>query len=124
MFQFDWQARGEDFVKWMFVHLIAEKHGVDHSPKIDFEELSDATNGFRNVQLTMQVNGIEVNAQNFIESVENAIKQYAEQAAQQIVAESIPDLEELQDTVYHAQKAIADRLKNSLKSAGITWNED
>jgi molecular chaperone GrpE (heat shock protein) len=120
MFQFDWQARDEDFVKWMFVHLIADNRKED--PK--FEKLSEATDQFRNVKLTMQVNSIEVNAQNFIESVENAIRQYTRSAAKELINEIIPDLDELQEAVYNAQHALSKKIKNSFKSAGITWDED
>jgi hypothetical protein len=120
MFEFDWHARKQDFVKWMFVHLISGNREQD--PK--FEKLSEATNKFRNVQLTMQVNGIELDAEKFIEYVEHSIKTYSKNAAKRIVEDSIPDLEELQEAVYNAQRALADKLKNSLTPLGITWSDD
>ncbi len=120
MFQFDWQARGEDFVKWMFVHLIADQRDADPQ----FERLSEATDKFTNVKLTMQVNGIEVNAKNFIESVEFAYKQHAENTAKEIVAEAIPDLSELQDAVFEAQRALEKKLRESMRNVGVEWYEE
>lgn len=119
-FQFDWQNRKEDFVKWMFVHLIADKRQED--PK--FEKLSVATNGFTDVNITMQVNGIEVDAKNFIESVEYAYKSHAENTAKEIVAEAIPDLSDLQDAVFEAQRALEKKLRESMRSVGVEWYED
>lgn len=119
-FQFDWQKRNEDFVKWMFVHLVADQRSGD--PK--FEKLSEATNHFTEVKLTIQVNGIEVNAQNFIESVQNAYTQHAENAARQLVEETIPDFYELREAVDTAQRALTEKLRTAMESAGVHWPEE
>lgn len=102
-FKFDWHARDEDFVKWLFVHLIANKTGTDQ-----FDQLSAATDKFTNVKLTMQVNGIELDAQRFIESVEDAYRQHAENTAKRMVDEAIPDLYQLTDAVETAQQALTE----------------
>ena len=119
MFKFDWQARNEDFVKWMFVHLIADQRKVDN-----FDELSNATKGFTNVEITMQVNGVEVNAQNFIESVEEAYKQHAERAAKQMVDDAIPDLWDLREAVDDAQHALTRKLREAMRENGVEWYDD
>lgn len=120
-FQFSWQGRDEDFVKWMFVHLIADMRDDDlESP---FEQLSEATDGFTNVKLTMQVNGIEVNAQNFIESVERALENYSQTEARRMLSDVMPNLNDLEDVVSTANKLIEEKLRDVLESGGIEWRE-
>lgn len=119
MLQFDWQKRDEDFVKWMFVHLIADKRQED--PR--FETLSSATKGFTDVQITMQVNGIEVNAQNFIESVENAYRQHAERTAKDLVRD-MPRMQELEDVLAEAQRQAKSAIEEAFARAGIDLDLD
>lgn len=68
---FNWKDVGQDdFLKWLVPHLLT---GEDEKKQL---ELSEATEGFTNVELTMQINGIEVDASHVIERFNQNIGQF------------------------------------------------
>ena len=114
MYQFDWQGLSEgDFVKWMFVNLLTTPG--NHSESKDLiDQLTEPTKKFTDVTLTMQVNGIEVNAENFIRSVEKGMNYRAEDAVKEAVS-SITDIRELDEEISRAHNVLRDKLREIVK---------
>lgn len=116
MLTFDWQAQPEGFLKWMFVSLLSGEHDL-------IKQLSEPTDHFTNVILTMQINEVEVDTAGFIESLERNITYKAKDAAKELVRkpldELVPDLQLLQETIQAAEHAIRNAIQAKLKAAGI-----
>lgn len=113
-FTFDWQAAPEGFLKWMLTCLVR-----DH----DIEGLGEATDKFTKCELTIQVNGVPVNAENFIEGVERNMDYYTEREAKKLVA-SLPRLDKIRDDLEDAERAMRGALREGLAQAGIHMEED
>ena len=73
-FTFDWQAeharggiRGDNFYTWMIPTLIT-KLRLDAKDVID--HLGELTDNFASVEMTIHINGVEVNAKELIDRLE------------------------------------------------------
>lgn len=122
MLKFDWHNEPEGFFKWLLPHILVSKnHDL-------IDELSDKTDKFTDVQLTIQVNGVELDAQHFMDAflawTESGIKNFAKEMVQEPLSELVPDLQQLQETVQNAERAIRNEIQKKLKAAGIEINLD
>lgn len=111
-FVYDWQRDDEGFLKWMLPCLIT---GIN---KEVFDQLSDSTNKWTHIELRIQVNGVDVPAENFLSSVKRNMTYYANQEAQRLVSE-IPELRRLHDLMEEADMALRQRLAQILTDAGV-----
>lgn len=119
MLEFNWQKEGWDgsFLGWVFVKL------VPHTDKKRFEELSKATSGFTDVKLTMQVNGIEVDTQEFIETLPKVLQAYAEKHAKTVLSE-LAAFEELREYIQVFEFAACTRLRELAEKLNLNADFD
>lgn len=116
-FVFDWQAQPEGFLKWMIPNLIT---GISHAR---FSQLSSATDGWRSVVLTIQINGVPVPAQQFVEGVERNMEHYATEEARRLLSEA-GRLDDLGDLVRDVEREVSATIRRRLAAAGIYLEED
>ena len=100
---FDWQdAEHDSFVKYVITTLIADK------TKEEFDELSNLTNKWTDIELSIFINGIEVNAQAFLDGVDRNMHYYAKDYAKDLVHEklNIEAIDQLNDVIKATKKRI------------------
>lgn len=96
---FNYYENSKEFIGWALVSLIAGY------PKEKFEELSEKTNTWSEVDLKISINGVEVPTEHFMESVENNMKYWAEQTAEKKVEDV---LDKVTDKVYDVENLLDD----------------
>jgi hypothetical protein len=111
-FTYDWQQQEEGFLKWFLPTLVTT---MDSEV---FNRLSEATDKFTNVTLTIQVNGVDVPVENFLSGVESNMTYYANKEAGRLVT-SIPRLERLRELMDDADYALRERLTQIMAEAGV-----
>jgi hypothetical protein len=107
---YNWQAEPEGFLKWLLASIIPKNS--------DFEKLSDATDKFSNIELSISVNGIEMDAEAFLNGVQRIMNHNVELEANSLLSQfgRFDELREMLDAAeYAAKKAIEDELtKNGI----------
>lgn len=93
---FDWHQENRkgdygSFLGWMIPTLIAYGHLGESAHDLG-DRIGDASDGFKDVRITMQVNGIEVDPAHFVEGVESNMRWTAQKRAQELVQETMNDL--------------------------------
>lgn len=110
---YDWQADKEDsFLKWMVVNLLS---GLP-TPKVD--ELGEATDKFQRINLTIQINGVDVPVDHFVSSIESNMQCLARREAEAML-QAIPQLTALRAGLEQAEAAATGHLRGLLKVAGM-----
>lgn len=108
----------EEFVHWVLVNLSVDQKDVDagrHDGEL-LEQLRVATDGFTNVVLTVQVNGVEVDVEHWFRSLEHNMKVYAQRAAHDELTQLAEfrrlreDLEVFEASAQHRLNELADEL--------------
>jgi len=107
---FNWHELEEGFKKWMVVNLISGKNNEK------FDDLSKATDGFKNVDLEISINGIPVETDYFVKQVHENMKWYADQYANEKVAN---ELASFNDELNAFQDLMKERAQKIIKDAGI-----
>lgn len=104
----NWQELGQqDFLGWVILHASAKYNA--RNPEL-FEEMSDATDRWTNCILTMQINGIEVDAVSMIRLIEEHMKTSIESAAREYCVDLLGDkFTELEDVLDNAKRSILDK---------------
>ena len=113
---FDWHAEPEGWKKHFMISALPQGKEV-------FEQLSVATDKFKNVEVTMFVNGIPVDAEKFFDSLKMNYD-YAVGAKAQQPCQEVANLDDLSDTLDAMQSAIKRHLRKELESAGVEIRED
>ena len=117
-FVFDWQKCGsDDFLKWMIPTLIS---GLDSSV---MDQLNILTNGWQEVELRVQINGVEVPTDKFVSGIENNMNFFVRKEANRLVA-SIRRLEELREVMDQADRVLSRRLRDTLADAGVELEDE
>jgi hypothetical protein len=112
MLQFDWKNLPQnDFKRWLLVNLLAS----DPGDRDLIAELSELTDHYTNVEVTMQINGVEIDANKFFGYVEYTMDQRVEHGIKQIVEET-PELDEFAETVRQTDKELAAKLREIVKT--------
>lgn len=111
---YNWQAGKEDFLKWMVVNLVSGMRDDDEM----FEQLSEATDKWRRVELTVLINGVEVPVEKFVEGIERNMERNVRESVAETVKQ-LPDMEYLREALYDAERAATNVLRSKLYNAGI-----
>lgn len=111
---YNWQAGKEDFLKWMVVNLVSGMRDNDEM----FERLSEATDGWQRVELTVLINGEEVPVEKFVEGIERNMELNVRESVAQTV-KHLPDMEYLREALYDAERQATQVLRDRLLEAGI-----
>lgn len=115
--RYDWQAELESFLKWLLPTLIAGRE--------NFDDLSEATNKFTDVVLTMQVNGIEVPTEHFIRSLMMNYEKETKDAAYVLLNEVV-NVENIETLITDLQASLKNHIMERCTSAGVElmWSEN
>jgi hypothetical protein len=121
---FDWHAeRGnhgrESFLYWMVITVLSGMR--DENPDI-FDRVAAATNKLADVRITMQINGIEVDARGFIDLVEQNMRHQATVEARRLLDELI-DFGGLSEMVNDLQRSVQSELRHRLAGMGMELPE-
>jgi hypothetical protein len=84
--------------------------------KNQFDAMSAATNDFKDVRLTVQINGIEVNPKHFIEGVERNMDYAVGRAAVELVRVKV---DEIFDPLIEIRNDAEARIRKLFEDAGI-----
>lgn len=115
---FNYHETAEEFIGWALVSLIA-------GDKTNFEELSEKTNNWHEVDLKVTINGIEVDTEHFMRSIEGNMKWWAEKKAQSMMEDIMDGVREEVDKVEDVLKEASEFIKTSLQEKlGIQFPED
>ena len=110
---FDWHKEPEGFLKWMLTHVAAASKDDEL-----FDELSDASDQFTNVELQILVNGVEVDAKGFVERIEWAMDRGVEDEAKRLVRD-MHRLGDLKDAVHDFERGIKNKMREFARDQGI-----
>jgi hypothetical protein len=112
-YTFDWHAEGRDsFVGWALVHIL---------PPMTNEQmgkLSEETDKFTNVTLTIQVNGIEMDAKPFLDGIDRNMEHFAKVEARKMVA-AMTKLNRMDRLMEFLQEQVELVAREELRDAGI-----
>lgn len=120
---FDWHAQPHtSFLSWLVTAVLTrdEDKGVWAT---QFEALSEATDKFHNIVLTMQINGIEVDAMAFVTGVERNMDLSVAREADRIVRECHP-MDDIAELVSGLESDIKKAAFAKLRALGIEFDED
>lgn len=115
--KFNWHELDSDgFLSWMVVHLLAIGKAKDM-----FEEFSDLTDKFNAVEMTIHINGIEVDVQHFVECIQEVMKLETQKAAGEIANGLIDGvrekMNEIEDNLEHVASDLREKAYVALYGA-------
>lgn len=114
---FNYHDRADQFIGWALVSFLA---GTDK-----FDELSEKTDGWDKVDLKVTINGVEIDTENFMKSVEGNMKWWAQKKAESMMEDIMDNVREEVDKVEGVLKEASDHIKSRLqKELGIEFPED
>lgn len=114
---FNYHEEPDKFIRWALVSLIAGQHDK-------FDELSRKTDGWKNVDLKISINGVEVDSSHFMESVESNMKYWAGQKAAESVENVMDNVREKIDKIDAMLSEVSDFVKRKLEDElGIKFPE-
>ncbi len=129
---YDWQAGSRndmtstrEFRNWFFLHIMTPVTRAQKEDKSKFDLLSDATDCFQNIDVTMQVNGIEIDVSQFCGLMQWVVDQGVEAAAKDLVIEKtdynkmLDTMDDLQESLRVAMSNTRDHLYDQLEAAGV-----
>lgn len=121
-YRFDWQAQGSaagrSFESWLIPTLVS---GEDFDAK--HEALHAATGGWADVNVTVQINGIEVDPRGFFTSINDNLTYLIKNEAKQLV-ENDERLTEIATAAALFQEDCVRAVRNRLGRLGIAQDEE
>ena len=113
-FVFDWHAERNEggFLKWFLPTVMV---GLSQAR---FDELSERTSGFTEVQVQVLVNGVEVNAEHFLQGVERNLEATARDEARRMLDE-VGGLGALEERIGEIRDHLITQVENALSERGI-----
>lgn len=120
-FRYNWheeQFGGSDFKAWLIPTLLVGKRGTDA-----WDELSAATDKFTDVNVTVQINGIEIDPTDFFEGVESNMHWRSERRAVELIRDD-ERLRALSNTAYEVEQELRKAALDRLRELGIELQED
>lgn len=107
--KFNWHDENEkdSFLGWVVVNLLSDKRRKDDHD--EFERLEKATDSWRDIELGITINGIEVDAEAFVHRVEES-RNWAIQRGVAEKMRDIPELVELDNTISRFREAVEQKM--------------
>lgn len=118
-FVYDWQNEPEGFKKWLLPTVLGDV--IQDDAVID--DLLTRTDNWHNVRFVVVVNGIEVDAERFLNVLERTIEWSAEKAARRRV-DAIRDLTALREVVDRVTAQLEDAVSTVAAEHGIELRDD
>jgi hypothetical protein len=131
-YKFDWHSLGdydaEGFLRWMVVNLLSEHtDNGDVRPELDhlINRVGEASADYREVVLTIQLNGVDVNVEHFVRNVHANMHDHARRAAVNWLREHV-DVGRLLDDATAIGEALTSRAREIAHQVGLDvyWNEE
>lgn len=119
----NWSGTGysfESFVSWFLVHLVVPTEDQERTSWYD--DLSEKTNKFENVDLKILVNSVEVNAEHALASIHNNMVRYAQNAAVEELRK-VEEFRSLKRAMRGLEGAVVDRLESVARGFGLTLRD-
>lgn len=118
-FKFNWHDQGRDsFLSFCWIVLISEGRKDDM-----FDEVMAATDGGREIEMTITANGVEMDAGQMFQRLEDNWDHHIANRVKEMVSEN-SQLEEIQKSIRAAELAIKETLTEKFKAIGIEWNTE
>lgn len=119
-YRFDWHAAGRDtFQQWLIPTILADLPG-DQSL---FDQLSELTDNWCDVNVTVQINGIEVDPTGFFTSIESNLTYLTEREAERLVREN-EDMTQIHTSIRQFERAVRREMNMALGRLGIEPSEE
>lgn len=119
-YRFNWHETGQDdFQRWLIPTILADLPR-DQSR---FDELSELTGNWSDVNVTVQINGVEVDPTGFFTSIERNLTYLTEREAERLVREEA-DLTAVYTTINRFQDAVRREMNEALIGLGIDPREE
>lgn len=116
---FNYYDKEDEFLGWCLISLIATTSEEKH------EELAKATKTWSEIDIKININGIDVPYDHFFKSVENNMKWWAEKKAKSMMEDVMDGVREEVDKVEDVLKEASNFIKASLQEKlGIEFPED
>lgn len=119
-FKFNWQEEPDGFLKW-FVVTILPTSGPSDSGKV-ISQLSELTDHFQNVELAVLLNGVKMDTEKFINSVQRNMEHYARQEAVRMLHE-VGGFSEVQEQLDVLRLHFINEVEGTLRRYGIELPE-
>lgn len=114
---FNYHEEPNKFIRWALALLIAGQHDK-------FDELSKKTDSWKNVDLKISINGVEVDSNYFMESVESNMKYWSGQKAAEAVENVMDNVREKIDKIDTMLSEVSDFVKRKLEDElGVKFPE-
>lgn len=115
-FEFDWEKVNK-FIHWVLPSALGDDNDVEH--------LSHVTDGFTRCELGITLNGVELDAEKFLEALRWNYEDRTRQEARRMVNDLI-DCAPLNDIMLDLQATMERVVREKMDAAGISmseWNE-
>jgi hypothetical protein len=116
---FDWHAEQAVDPDGMLAWLLPTTMRRDN----DFERLSTLTDRFTRCELTITLNGVDMDVRAFLDGIARTLQHVAKTEAVRLVRDSA-GLDEVEDAVSVARDAIRSTLYGRLRAAGVAIEEE
>jgi hypothetical protein len=120
-YAFNWQTLNEydyeGFLKWALIHLLTSEDARAGGIHV-VTQLEDATDGFTDVRLRVEVNGTAVDPSHFLRAIHSNMAQFARTAAVEEL-ERLAQFTELRSTLTVLQSAAIQRVEQVAKALGL-----
>lgn len=116
---FNWHELDDrGFLSWMIVELLGE------NKDISFDEISERSDNFKNVELAISINGIPVKSDVFVQRIEQIMDDNVGREAQKLVNDMAPDLTALHDDIGDLQHKVHIKINEFLEANGLSKLEE
>lgn len=116
-FRFDWQDLPEDeFLKWLVPTLLAYAGG--DTVKL----LGELTNQWRDVQLGVTINGVEVDAKHFVASLQRNLTRLTEDAARDLLNDRC-GLREVTELLVDLERGVKRQVRDRARQLGVSLDD-
>lgn len=109
---FNWHDADRDsFLHWLIPTLMVGNDSL-------MESLSEATDKWQSTELDIRINGVSVNVDHFIESIQMNMRSFANDCAHKMLRDSA-NLSEVMDAAYAAQQTIKQAIREAVHNSGL-----
>lgn len=111
-FTFSWREQPEGFLKWFLPTVMSS------ISKEQMDDLSNRTSHFGDVRVQILINGVEVNAENFLHSVERHMDIGTRDEARRMLDE-VGGLDALEERIGEIRSRLITQVESALRERGI-----
>lgn len=110
MVNFNWHELDHDgFLSWMVIHLVSADRNKNGNNEV-FEQLSEATDHFKNVEMKISINGVDLPVYDLVDRIQSNMKWHAARASEDISHELMQrlqdEVEKIEDSLRTAREAV------------------